>query len=60
MPGLLHPATAWGVWLLNVVIYLLDVSGVASLLFKLGAGPPANNVPVEEFGMGDLPEMLDG
>lgn len=60
MPKLFHPETAWGVWALNMFVYLLDVSGLAALMFKLGAGPPANNVPVEEYGIGDLPEMLEG
>lgn len=41
-------------------VYLIDVSGVASLMFKLGAGPPANHIPVDELGIGDLPEMLEG
>lgn len=65
MPGLLHPATVWGGG---------DLSGSSTrsctwsasrgwrgaLLFTLGAGLLANNVPVKEFGMGDLPEMLEG
>lgn len=60
MPGLFHPEAAWGVWILNFIIYLLDVSRVTSLMFKLGAGPPANNITVEEYGIRDLPEMLEG
>lgn len=60
MPRLFHPETAWGVWVLNMFVYLIDVSGVASLMFKLGAGPPANHIPVDELGIGDLPEMLEG
>lgn len=60
MPGLFHPETAWGVWILNMFIYLIDITGIVSLMFKLGAGPPANNIPVENMGIGDLPEMLKG
>lgn len=60
MPRLFHPATAWGVWVLNMLIYVMDVSGIAALLFKLGAGPPANHIPVRDFGIADLPEMLEG
>lgn len=59
MPHLLHPETAWGVWVLNTIMYLLNVSRLSLLMFKLGAGPPAHSVPVEEYGFRDLPEMLE-
>lgn len=55
MPHLLHPETAWGVWMTNAFGYALIWSGIAKLLFKL-KGPPADAEPVEEYGFRQLQE----
>ncbi|PSR99096.1 hypothetical protein BD289DRAFT_458670 [Coniella lustricola] len=47
-PRSLHPATDWGVWLIHAFVWVLWVSRVFGLLMKLGAGPPAHSVQVEE------------
>ncbi|KAE9405792.1 oxidoreductase [Gymnopus androsaceus JB14] len=57
MPHMLNPETAWGVWVLNAIMYFFSWSGLISLMFKLGAGPPANAVPVEDYEFKELPEM---
>ena len=56
MPHLFHPETEWGVWTLNTFVYLLDRSGIIKLLAGR-FGPPANSVPVEDYGFRQLPEM---
>lgn len=55
MPYSLAPETTWGVWLLNAFIYLIQLSGLPRIIFKF-AGPPANKVPVKEYGFENLPE----
>lgn len=54
MPKQIHPETAWGVWVLNALAYFVQVSGILSLLLKMGAGPPAHFVPVEDYGFEKL------
>lgn len=56
MPYLMNPETAWGVWMLNTIMWLLTTSGFIRLLFMLGAGPPAHNVEVEEYNFKKLSE----
>lgn len=58
MPRSLHPATNWGVWLLNAFAWLMLSLKVFSLLMKMGAGPPAHFVPVDEFGFQQLDELV--
>lgn len=57
MPKQIHPETAWGVWLLNFFVYFVQVSGILSLLLKMGAGPPVHFVPVEDYGFEKLQEL---
>ena len=57
-PYSMNPETAWGIWLRNTILYLVSLSGLFKLLFMF-KGPPANNVPVEEFGFKQLPEWSD-
>ncbi|KAI8161359.1 hypothetical protein K4K49_008922 [Colletotrichum sp. SAR 10_70] len=54
MPHLFHPETAWGVWMLNIFVFCLSWSGLMALAVKWG--PPANEVPVEEYGFRSLQE----
>lgn len=58
IPRGFHPATAWGVWMLNAFVFLLDCSKLLLLVVKFGAGPPANFVPVEDYGFRALPDMV--
>lgn len=57
MPRLMNPETAWGVAVLHWIMYFLCLSRLHILLFMLGAGPPANVVPVEDYGFEELAEM---
>ncbi|KAJ9630794.1 hypothetical protein H2203_001319 [Taxawa tesnikishii (nom. ined.)] len=54
-PKALHPETAWGILVMQTIIFIISWSGLANLIFML-AGPPANSVPVEDYGFKDLPE----
>jgi 2-polyprenyl-6-methoxyphenol hydroxylase-like FAD-dependent oxidoreductase len=55
MPWSLSPDTAWGVWAINMAVYLMTSSGLPKLIFKY-LGPPANKVEVKEYGFRSLPE----
>ena len=55
-PHILSPETAWGIWTTNIIMSLLMWSGIAKLLFMF-LGPPANTVPVEDFGFKQLPAL---
>lgn len=55
-PHIMNPETAWGVWLLNTIMSMLCQSGLIEILVKF-VGPPANTVPVEEYGFKQLQEM---
>ena len=59
MPYLINPETSLGVWILHMTMWLISASGLLQLLFKLGAGPPAHMVPVEEYGFRRLSESTD-
>lgn len=56
MPRQVHPETAWGVWILNAIAFFMDISGLISLLLRMGAGPPAHFVAVEDYGFRRLEE----
>lgn len=56
MPRLLHPETAWGVWTMHVLMWSIWKSGIIDTLARW-KGPPANEVPVEEYGFRQLPDM---
>ncbi|TKA76238.1 hypothetical protein B0A55_06383 [Friedmanniomyces simplex] len=57
-PYIMNLETAWGLWIRNVIFYFMAWSGVAMLLARF-AGPPADAVPVEEFGFKQLEEWQD-
>lgn len=56
MPRLANPETAWGISVLLWIGYFLWASRLHTLLFALGLGPPANAVPVEDYGLRKLQE----
>lgn len=58
MPRMINPETVWGVWILHAIMYILGRSGLINLLVKF-VGPPANNVPVEEYGFTQIPEWKE-
>ena len=49
MPRLIHPETAWGIWFMHMLSWLIASSGIFQLLGKF-VGPPANAFPVEDYG----------
>ena len=55
-PRLAHPETAWGIWIFHLIVATIYWSGLANLIFML-VGPPANAVPVDNYGFRDLPEL---
>lgn len=57
MPYIFAPETSWGVWTLNSIIYLLQLSGLPKVMFKF-LGPPANTVPVKDYGFRTLPDWI--
>ena len=48
-PYIMSPDTVWGVWIMRLIVAALHWSGIASVLAKF-KGPPANAVPVEDYG----------
>ena len=56
LPHLMNPETAWGITLMNTILYLFYASGFIKLLFMF-SGPPADAVSVEDYGFKQLPEM---
>lgn len=54
MPRLVNPDTSWGISVLHWFGYLMWISRLQVLLFALGVGPPANAVPVEDYGLRKL------
>ena len=56
MPHLLHPETAWGVWVMNCLVGFMTWTRIGSVLFMF-FGPPADAVPVEEYGFKQMPEF---
>ncbi|QIW96595.1 hypothetical protein AMS68_002113 [Peltaster fructicola] len=52
-PGILYPQSAWTLWVMSVIMWLVTVSNLQSLLAGF-AGPPAGEVPVEDFGFRTL------
>jgi len=55
-PHSMYPETAWGIWFMRSIIYLIWRSGVGTLIFKY-VGPPANEVKIaDEYGFRQLPE----
>lgn len=58
MPYLMNPETWWGVWVLLTFMYIIYRSSLVNLLIGF-QGPPANTVPVEEYGFKQLPERTE-
>ena len=54
-PHVFYPETAWGIWVMRTLLNLIWWSGLANLMFMM-AGPPANAVPVDDYGFTNLPE----
>lgn len=54
MPRLVNPETAQGISVLLWISYLFCVSRLNLLLFALGLGPPADAVPVTDYGLRQL------
>ena len=57
-PHIMNPETAWGIWILNVIVCFIVWSRVFNLIF-LFLGPPADLMPVEEYGFKQLPEWIE-
>jgi len=51
VPHLIHPETAWGVWVLHLICFAIQWSHIGYLLAAF-AGPPARATLVEEYGIG--------
>ena len=58
MPRLVNPETAWGIWVMHAFCGFLAWSRLVTLAFMF-LGPPANSVPVEEYGFEHLSEWKE-
>lgn len=61
MPGMfriMNPETAWGVWIVDTIISLLVWSRLVKLLLMFKK-PERSTVPVEEYGLRELPEWRE-
>jgi 2-polyprenyl-6-methoxyphenol hydroxylase-like FAD-dependent oxidoreductase len=57
MPRLFFPETGWGLWVLCAIGWLFTNSGIMKLLFMFRVvGPPADAVPVKEYGFRKVEE----
>ncbi|KAI1614666.1 oxidoreductase [Exophiala viscosa] len=54
-PYVLAPETAWGIWVLHAFCLMINYSRIGLLLAMIW-GPPANAVPVEDYGFKQLAE----
>ncbi|KAI1330956.1 oxidoreductase [Xylariaceae sp. FL0255] len=59
MPHMMHPETEWGVWTLHSFIWFIRWSGIQHVMFKMGFGPPAHSVSVEDYGFEGLPDWKE-
>lgn len=57
MPRLVNPQTSWGISILLWIGYFFWASKLHVVLFALGLGPPADAVPVEDYGLRKLEEV---
>ena len=49
IPHIIHPETAWGLWLMRSLIFIMSWSGISYALAML-KGPPARAIKVEDYG----------
>ena len=54
-PHIINPETDWGIWMMHIILGIIWRSGLSNLIARVG-GPPANAVPVEDYGFKQLPE----
>lgn len=52
-PYIFAPETAWGIWVMHVLFAIMHYSRIA-LLLAMFFGPPANAVPVDDYGFKQL------
>lgn len=57
-PHIFAPETAWGIWIMHLLCFMISHSGLG-ILMAIRWGPPANAVPVEEYGFSQLPEWSE-
>lgn len=49
IPHIIHPETAWGLWIMRSLIFIMSWSGISYALAML-KGPPARAIKVEDYG----------
>lgn len=54
-PHIMAPETSWGIWILHALVYTMWCLRVQEFAERF-AGPPANAVPVREYGFRQLDE----
>ena len=57
-PKIFCPETAWGLSIMHYILGFISWTKVVTLLFKF-VGPPANAVPVDDYGFRQLEEWSD-
>ena len=58
MPRLMAPQTAWGIWALHTLAWLIIVSGMRNLILRLKGGAPKDEHPVVDYGFEELEEFV--
>lgn len=58
MPYLMNPETAWGVTILHLISYCIAAIAPIMKVVIRKFGPPASQVPVDDYGFKVPPEML--
>jgi hypothetical protein len=49
IPHIIHPETAWGLWIMRSLGFFMSWSGIGYVLAML-KGPPARAIKVEDYG----------
>ncbi|KAK1086635.1 hypothetical protein LTR33_001468 [Friedmanniomyces endolithicus] len=57
-PYIINLETAWGIWIRNRILWLIALSGIVELASRF-AGPPADKVKAEEFGLSQSEEWME-
>jgi 2-polyprenyl-6-methoxyphenol hydroxylase-like FAD-dependent oxidoreductase len=50
IPHIIHPETAWGVWIMRSLSLIINRSGIGYALAML-KGPPARAIKIEDYGL---------
>ena len=58
MPRLMAPQTAWGIWALLTLAWLITMSGMRNLILRMKGGAPKDEHPVVDYGFEELEDLV--